>query len=94
MSDEDYKKYKDFAAPKILYSCTEQGVPRSGYAKCNPNGDINKLADCMDAASKNVEKVTVVNYTAGLGGGVTYNEIMNQAKNSCRGDFKILDSKT
>jgi hypothetical protein len=78
ISDADYAKYKEYGAPKILYSCTTPG----------------KLEyDPKEKGSKIGKPETSVGYTAGIGVGATYNKLLGDAKKECNGEFKVLDSK-
>lgn len=92
MSGEDYAKYKEFGAPKLLYSCTMEGKPsEEAYKRCGDLGSSDKIGECLKK-----EKITPVvnsNFYAGIGPAATYNEILSKAKGSCFGKFEILDRK-
>lgn len=94
MSDEDYQKYKDLGAPKILYSCTTEGVNSDLYLKCLQTLKTDSNSTCLQDLKNGDNKITSVGYTAGVGAMVTYNEILSNAKSACTGEFKILDSKS
>jgi hypothetical protein len=92
MSDADYAKYKDFGAPKLLYSCTEEGKPsEEAYRRCGDLGSSDKIGECLKK-----EKITPVvnsNFYAGIGPAATYNDILTKAKDKCNGKFDILNKK-
>ncbi len=94
ISDEDYKKYKDLGAPKLLYSCTRE---YPWVLVCALEGGKTS-EECIDEAVKTdrlTEQVThsKVGYSAGIGMGATYNKLLTEAKEECEGEFKILESK-
>jgi hypothetical protein len=94
ISEEEYKKYKEFSAPKILYSCTTEGINADGFVKCSQIQDVSERLSCMEKLTSNKGKNTTVGYAAGVGAAVTYNELLSDAKESCRGEFEVLDSKS
>lgn len=94
ISDTAYAKYKELGAPKILYSCTEEGSLDAHVAECLNIQDVNVLLACSEEAKSRANKPIVnVGYTAGVGIAATYNKILGEAKNDCRGEFKILDGQ-
>jgi len=93
ISDENYAKYKELGAPKILYSCN-RGERVLINAKCREIEDNAKRLQCSEAEAPEKQAVIDVGYTAGIGIGATYNKILSDAKGQCDGEFKILDSKS
>lgn len=91
ISDSEYASYKELGAPKLLYSCTSES---SGNfeAKRSFQCGADKNSDCY----KNFKATgdTTVNSVAGVGAAVTYNKLLSDAKASCEGNFKVLDSKS
>ena len=95
ISDSEYAKYKELGAPKILYSCAigdPQIVRLQASANCMVQGDLSD--SCVEKAMSNWKPDVNVGYAAGIGVAVTYNKLLGDAKNSCNGEFKILDSKS
>lgn len=96
VSDEEYKKYKELGAPKILYSCTRT---YNWLMVCTVEAkDRGSSRDCVDEAIKNNRlkeevKRTEVGYSAGIGIGATYNKLLTDSKKECEGEFKVLESK-
>lgn len=94
ISDEDYKKYKELGAPKILYSCTKE---YPWIFLCTLEGG-KTTKKCIDEAVKSDRlservKHAKVGYSAGIGMGATYNKLLAEAREECDGEFKILESK-
>lgn len=102
ISDADYAEYKELGAPKILYSCTTQGmVDPQAMLDCLKLGEsgtdqaIKAEMACVDKISKTADKPVVrTGYTAGVGMNATYNKILGDAKAGCSGEFTILESKS
>lgn len=99
ISDSEYAKYKELGAPKILYSCS---APKSfieiAAAEC-PNisqppteGDLACIKKSAERHSDPNEKIPSYGYIAGVGIGATYNHILEEAKNKCNGEFKVIES--
>jgi hypothetical protein len=97
ISDSDYAKYKELGAPKILYSCHKGetlGFDLNAVVECfKLKDDPAKLA-CAENAKREKQPIIDVGYAAGVGVAVTYNELFNDAKAGCDGEFKVLDSKS
>ncbi|MDR0577368.1 MAG: hypothetical protein LBI87_07500 [Candidatus Accumulibacter sp.] len=89
VSDDFYKKYKELGAPKILYSCTED---LSRWSVCMKEG-ISALLKCRDKYPDEKLKYTETSYVAGVGKDSSYNKLLNEAKDECKGEFKLLESK-
>lgn len=94
ISDEDYKKYTELGAPKILYSCAREypWVLVCALEKSKTPGE------CIDEGVKSdrlTDKImhAKVGYSAGIGMGATYNKLLTEAKEECEGEFKVLESK-
>lgn len=95
IADAEYAKYKELGAPKILNSCTKEGLMSpAAVAQCMGIENANEKIACLDnALSAGKKPIVDVGYTAGVGIAATYNKILSDAKNGCSGDFKILESK-
>ncbi len=100
ISDEDYSKYKELGAPKILYSCTisvDRRYTLSGLEEmksCLEIKDLEKNMKCMEKFEEEDLITDVeVGYTAGIGLASTYNKLLTDAKDECNGEFKILESE-
>lgn len=98
--DEQYAKYKELGAPKILYLCSEaQSLIKKLSDACPGISATPTESDlaCIKKAQKRYidpnEKMPTVGYAAGIGSEATYNHILNKAKIECHGDFKILEYK-
>lgn len=105
ISDSDYAKYKELAAPKILYSCTrERHMDATAALQCLEIKNANKELACLEKVQSDTKKPFIdVGYAAGVGVAVTYNKLLGDAKAACdkdisirfsKGEFKILDSKS
>jgi len=98
ISDADYAKYKEFGAPKILYSCKREGaysVDFNAVSKCAQIKDDHvKQAQCLEKTSQTGKPTTTVGYAAGVGVEATYNKLIDDAKSECDGEFKVLDGKS
>lgn len=98
ISDEDYAKYKELGAPKILYTCNRGetlGVDIDALQVClKIKDDAAKSLACVNAAEREKKPIIDVGYTAGIGMNATYNKILADAKRACSGTFKVLDSKS
>lgn len=96
MSDADYAKYKDFGAPKVLYSCSIEtsGTTFESIETCSKIVNKDEMASCLQkATSKENKTFTTSAYLVGVGAQATYNELLEEAKGRCKGTFKILDKK-
>ncbi|MDO8652418.1 MAG: hypothetical protein Q7R66_09535 [Undibacterium sp.] len=100
ISDQEYAKYNERGAPKILYSCAAPMPFIKKVAMACP--DISSMPEaeqisCVEKATKRFsdpnEKIPSVGMVSGKGTGATYNYILDQAQHECAGDFKILESK-
>lgn len=85
ISDADYAEYKDLGAPKVLFSCTTP--VNTSY--CAAFQDAAKREEC-----EKKEPQVSVGYKAGVGVAATYNKILQDSKEACQGEFKVLDSKS
>lgn len=97
LSDEDYARYKELGAPKLLYSCTIDPSRSWGHAKelgdcLNSSNSVEVQAQCIENIKK-LDPIVNVNYVAGIGMGATYNKLLTDAKNECFGDLKVLESE-
>ena len=97
ISDSDYAKYKELGAPKILFSCTEEANMDAMF-RCpdlarDPVGG-RACADQVIADAKSKKQTVHVGYTAGVGVNATYNKILGDERSACKGEFKLLDSKS
>lgn len=89
ITDDDYAKYKQLAAPKILYSCARLGTRLSmNFAKCIENPSASYCTG--KEASELVERDSTVQFSAGVGKFVTYNSLLQEVQASCSGEFKRL----
>lgn len=99
MPEEDYAKYTELGAPKILYSCTSSIPPIAIVVQECQSKAKNQMehADCLlDSWKRNEHsdnKSETFGYVAGVGLGATYNHILEDAQKHCSGTLKILDSK-
>lgn len=98
LTDKEYKDFKQLGSPKILYSCTN--TKEILWVVACAQGGGKSHDECFHEADKSgrlaqkVKQVDVeVNYSAGIGLGVTYNKLLTEAKRKCDGEFKILESK-
>ncbi len=50
ISDEEYAKYKEFGAPKILYSCSIEtsGTSYQSLATCNAITNTDEKLSCLE----------------------------------------------
>lgn len=98
ISDSDYAKYKELGAPKILYSCHKGetlGVDLDAVVECFKfKDDLDKELACTEKAKREIKPIIDVGYAAGVGVAVTYNKLLSDAKARCKGEFKVLDSKS
>ena len=84
-SDKDYEKYRQLAAPKILYSCAELSTKTSvNVEKCLENPNASYCTQDL------VETKVNVGLQAGVGRGVTYNSLLRDVQVSCSGEFERL----
>ena len=90
ISDTDYNDYKQLSAPKILYSCSKLAdityKNLEEKLKCIREGNTDE--ECR------LEKI--VTYKAGVGFAATYNKLLGEAKDECKGEnatFKIIESE-
>ena len=84
-SDKDYEKYRQLAAPKILYSCGKLTTKLSAnFEKCLENPNASYCTQDL------VETKVDVGYQAGVGSFVTYNSLLRDVQASCIGEFKRL----
>lgn len=103
ISDADYKAYQQLGAPKILYSCNEGqetlGANPDILLEClkitdnSPQG-LEKQIACVKRAEREVKPIINVGYAAGVGAAVTYNKLLADTKAKCKGEFKVLESKS
>jgi hypothetical protein len=94
ISDEEYAKYNELGAPKILYSCTSN--KDSWFAVCHLKKTYNECSEefmKLDSSSPELIEHTRVGYSAGIGMASTYNKLLTDAKEECEGEFKVLESK-
>ena len=85
ISDEEYEKYRQLAAPKILYSCAKLNTKLSeNFEKCLENPSASYCTQDL------VETKVDVGYQAGVGSSVTYNSLLRDVQASCIGEFKRL----
>ena len=94
ISNEEYAKYKEFGAPKILYSCSIEtsGTSYDSLAACDAITNSDEKMSCFKKALDTKNKVIEdVGYLAGVGAGATYNKLLEDAKSGCEGKFIILD---
>jgi len=94
ISDSEYAKYKELGAPKILYSCNTGFLDTTAFSEClKLKDDPSKIHACVEKAERETKPIIDVGYAAGVGVAVTYNKLLREAKDSCDGEFKVLDSK-
>jgi hypothetical protein len=100
ISDEDYQKYQELGAPKILYSCTstvDRRYTLAGIKELEACIETEDLENLMKCAEKTLHEDLItdvkVAYVSGIGLGSTYNKLLTDAKKNCNGEFKILESK-
>jgi hypothetical protein len=97
ISDGEYKKYKELGAPKILYTCTRsETYDPVAAAECrNKYAGAETILDCLkETAKRKIDPITDVSFSAGIGSEVTYNKLLTDAKKTCSGEFKVIDSKS
>lgn len=91
ISDDDYAKFKQLGAPKLLYSCTTT----------SDSNAIKQQIECLsykaegECSKSSLEKAKTkvdVGYVAGIGAMTTYNELLQDAQEKCTGKFDVLDS--
>ena len=93
ISDAEYAKYKELAAPKILYAC--HAAPRPDTISCNKLlPDAKKHLSCLEDVMKNSKGEVSVGYSAGVGFAVTYNKLLADAQASCDGRLEVLKSES
>lgn len=99
ISDSEYAKFRELGAPKILYSCTLKNQTDPAFIKavreCLAITNASQEVECLEKARHELTGKTIVDvgYRAGVGLAVTYNKILGEAKNDCKGEFSILESK-
>ncbi len=100
IADADYEKYKELAAPKILYAChAPPWVDPKEMEMCNQkylgeSKDPQKHLACVKDVFQNPQKVVTYGYAAGVGFAVTYNKLLADAQAECRGKLEVLESKS
>lgn len=96
LSDEEYARYKELGAPKLIYSCTYKPRPlfllnEAEIHACRKNKEFKDQHECENKDSR--ELVTTVSYSAGIGTEATYNRLLTDVKNECDGQFKVIESE-
>lgn len=89
ITDEEYARYKQLAAPKILYSCSKLATKMSvNFTKCMENPSASYCTG--KEAKEMVETSTSVHLSAGVGQLVTYNSLLRDIEDECAGEYKRL----
>ena len=98
ISDAEYAKYKELAAPKILYAChlNFKDISPKKLATCEQEykADPKRHLECVNKVVDTAERVKRFGYAAGIGFAVTYNSLLADAKAECSGELKVLKSKS
>ena len=91
ISDDDYAKFEQLGAPKLLYSCTTTSDSNAmdQRIECLRNRSND---NCSESAFEEARTKTIVGYAAGIGAMTTYNELLQDAEEKCTGVFEILVS--
>ncbi len=91
ISDNDYAKFKQLGAPKLLYSCTSTSdYPLlSLRIKC---ASQEAVGECSKSAIEKSKTRVDVGYVAGIGAMTTYNELLQDVQTKCTGKFEVLES--
>ncbi len=90
ISDARYSRYQQLSAPKLLYSCTRKPTESARLRKmreCAQSGRAGCEQEAYDWAEGKIE--TTVDFM-GNQGDSTYNDLMQQARQSCARDIRDM----
>lgn len=86
ITDEDYEKYMELSAPKILYRCSKLNTKQQiNFGHCIQDPTSNLCTDEL------VVESSTVGYVAGIGAFVTYNKLLGDIENECKGEHMRLE---
>ena len=91
ISDDDYAKFQQLGAPKLLYSCTTTS-DSNALEKSMECVSFKAEGECSKSALEKAKTKVRVGYVAGIGAMITYNELLQDAQAKCTATFDVIEA--